>query len=837
MPSRGYIAGKPVSRWEADSDNIDIEYKNLDKPLQQHHPCPQCLIARKGIIIKGTIVLAVFLFGLIIGYLVRRNIHEEYIAPSIKQQYEGIQQDYDPAIRDELQARVTHVGNFEDSLHMLTSSIRMTATHNAITVLAYIKAWWKTFNFDSVTVKNYTVMLSYPNYTAFGENHVAIKGANNSTIFETRTNNSNLHPDISPFSAFSHSGNVLGDVVYCNFGRRQDYVWLSENGVKTEGFIHVIRYGKIHPSNKIKLAEEHGAAGVILYPDPAEYCAPSSNSPATPDTSSGSSSSSTQGHSGSNSYDDNGTTPAGSGISWWLQGDMVPSEHVRYWLTGDPSTPDYPALPGVPRSVSPEGSQPHIPVYPISYNDAHILMQNLGGNSTPADFHGGLNVPYKSGPGYIAPWDKHKVELSVSNVELYREIYNVLAIIRGKYEKDHYVVIGAHMDAWGYGGVDAGTSYAVIMDLARTFHDQFNQGWRPRRTIIFAFWDASKFGHIGAYEWTQEFEKQLSSGGVAYIDIDSAIRGNHSFYAESNPLLYDVIMQAAMSVPWRGEGGKGADGKQRSVFDIWKERGKRSVYKPDQPWINNPTGDGDHSPFLYRLGMSSLLTAFTYDLESYPELPTYPAHNTLQDDMSYVLNIDPGYILHSALVQVLCDIVLRLADSAIIPMDVTHYSDMMVQAYNRVRPDIVTHLGPYDAGMLLYVSSKKFYLLKFAISNFTEAADKFQASVSAQNKSQLKEFDVLEINDKLIRLSRAFIYEGNLLHYGQYRNVLMAPHPFNLNEAVTFPGLTLEDDHRPLQESDLSSFRRELVILVVAIRRARDILLDDFGPDMERSEF
>jgi len=28
-------------------------------------------------------------------------------------------------------------------------------------------------------------------------------------------------------------------------------------------------------------------------------------------------------------------------------------------------------------------------------------------------------------------------------------------------------------------------------------------GWKPRRTIIFALWDASKYGHIGAYEWAQ----------------------------------------------------------------------------------------------------------------------------------------------------------------------------------------------------------------------------------------------------------------------------------------------------------------------------------------------
>ncbi|GFR65758.1 N-acetylated-alpha-linked acidic dipeptidase 2 [Elysia marginata] len=636
MPSRGYIAGKPVSRWEADSDNIDIEYKNLDKPIQQFNPCPQCLSGKRGIIVKGVIILVIFLVGLVVGYLIRRNVHEVYIAPKVKQKYIGIQQDYDPTIRDELQARVTHVGNFEDSLHMLTTSVRMSGTSNAVTILGYIKAWWNTFNFDSVTVKNYTVLLSYPNYTAFGENHVALK-AENLTIFQTRTNNSNLHPDISPFSAYSHSGNVLGDIVYCNYGRREDYKWLVNKTVKISGVIHLIRYGKIHPSNKVRLAEEHGAAGVILYPDPADHCAPGfQSSPPTGD-----------GTPGTEDYDSLSAATDNSETSWWLHGDQVPSEHVRYWLTGDPATPDYPALSlKLMESMTPKliCETSRVKVYNYVFS-----LRNLGGTSTPPDFHGGLNVSYNTGPGYLAPDEKQKVELSVSNVLLAREIDNVIAIIRGKYEKDHYVVVGAHMDAWGYGGVDAGTSYAVIMDLARTFHDQFNQGWRPRRTIIFAFWDASKYGHVGAYEWTQEFEKQLSSGGVAYIDIDCAIRGNYSFYAESNPLLYDVIMQATQSVTWYGEG---TSGKEKTVYDVWRERGRRSPDRPEKPWINSPSGDGDHSPFFYRLGMSSLLTAFTYDTKAYPYLEDYPAHNTLQDNMQYVLNIDPGYKLHSALVQV-----------------------------------------------------------------------------------------------------------------------------------------------------------------------------------------
>ncbi|CAG5125784.1 unnamed protein product, partial [Candidula unifasciata] len=532
------------------------------------------------------------------------------------------------------------------------------------------------------------------------ENRVAIRTDSGTLIFETWINNSNIHPDITPFNAYAHSGNVEGDVVYCNFGRKSDYALLAKMGVRTDGVIHLIRYGKIHPANKIKLAEEKGALGVILYPDPADYC--------------------------------NGLTNVSG--TWWLQGDQVPSEHVRFWLTGDPSTPDYPALEGVPRAGNPRGSMPSICVYPISYNDAEIMLRHLGGTSPSPEWQGSLNVSYNSGPGFSGPWENYKVELNVSNSFMYREIHNVIAIFRGKYEKDHYVIIGAHIDAWGYGAVDAGTSFAVIMDLARTFSAQVAKGWRPRRTIIFALWDASKYGHIGAYEWVQEYEKQLTTGGVAYINIDSAIRGNYSFYAESNPLLYDSL---------------DPDQEGKTVYDVWKERGTRSSFSKTQPWINNLSGDQDHSPFMYRIGMSSLLAAFTYDMQAYPNLPTYPAHNTLQDTMKYVTDIDPGYRLHSMLLQVLCDIVLRLSDSAIIPMNVTHYSDMMHQRL----PAVIDMLSSTPLG-------NDTEILQSTIADFTQAAQQFQSKLDKQNKTDMTEFDVLEINDKLIRISRSFIYDG-----------------------------------------------------------------------------
>ncbi|XP_012946198.1 aminopeptidase NAALADL1 [Aplysia californica] len=221
--------------------------------------------------------------------------------------------------------------------------------------------------------------------------------------------------------------------------------------------------------------------------------------------------------------------------------------------------------------------------------------------------------------------------------------------------------------------------------------------------------------------------------------------------------------------------------------------------------------------------MSSLLTAFSYNMEAYPELPTYPAHNTLQDDMGYVLDIDPGYILHSSLVQILSDIVLRVSDSAVIPMNVTHYGTMMRAGLAGVQKNIDSVLGANETE-----------LLKSSIEDFTKAAEDFQKQIDAKDRNNMTEFEVLEINDKLIRLSRAFIYEGGLLHRSQYRNLLIAPHPDNLNEEVVFPGLAGNLGSDPSEERVQLS--RELVILVVAVKRARDILLDDFGPNLIRDE-
>lgn len=77
MPAKGkYIAGKQVSRWDADTDNVDIEYKNLDSQSVTSVPF---FSGRKGCLLKVLFLLLFFSVGMILGYMVRRNIHETLI--------------------------------------------------------------------------------------------------------------------------------------------------------------------------------------------------------------------------------------------------------------------------------------------------------------------------------------------------------------------------------------------------------------------------------------------------------------------------------------------------------------------------------------------------------------------------------------------------------------------------------------------------------------------------------------------------------------------------------------------------------------------------------------
>ena len=70
-----------------------------------------------------------------------------------------------------------------------------------------------------------------------------------------------------PFFAWAPSGDARGRVVYANHGDRGDYAFLAKAGVPVKGAIVLARAGGVCRSMKSLLAEEAGAAGLLLYPE------------------------------------------------------------------------------------------------------------------------------------------------------------------------------------------------------------------------------------------------------------------------------------------------------------------------------------------------------------------------------------------------------------------------------------------------------------------------------------------------------------------------------------------------------------------------------------------
>ena len=74
------------------------------------------------------------------------------------------------------------------------------------------------------------------------------------------------------YHAYSASGDVTAPIVYANSGNPADYAWLADHGVDVSGKIVLVRYSMPYSYRGFKAlaAEERGAAGILIYSDPAE---------------------------------------------------------------------------------------------------------------------------------------------------------------------------------------------------------------------------------------------------------------------------------------------------------------------------------------------------------------------------------------------------------------------------------------------------------------------------------------------------------------------------------------------------------------------------------------
>jgi N-acetylated-alpha-linked acidic dipeptidase len=602
------------------------------------------------------------------------------------------------------------------------------------------------------------------------------------------------------FNAYSVDGDVTGPVVYVNYGRPQDYDDLERRGISVQGAIVLARYGNSWRGIKPKVAAEHGAVGCLIYSDPMD-----------------------DGYYIDDVFPE-GPTRNGGGVQRGSVMDMPT-------YPGDPLTPDVGATPDAKRlDIKDVTTLTKIPVLPISYADAQPLLAALRGPVVPEPWRGALPITYHFGPG---PARVHmKVAFNWNRVPL----YDVIARMQGSTYPDEWVIRGNHHDAWVNGAGDPGSGMSVVLEEARALGELAKQGWRPKRTLVYAAWDGEEEGLLGSTEWVEAHDKDLREHAVAYVNSDGTGRG--FFNASGSHSLESLVNAVARDVE-----------DPETKMSIWKRAQARRIVQGSRDERNEARTRGDlriaalgsgsdYSPFLQHNGVPSLDLRFGgFDNSD-------GIYHSIYDDYYYYTKfLDTDFAYGRALAQVAGTMMIRMADADLLPFEYTDLADT-VQSYLKEletllktqQDDVRERNRQIDDGVFAATNDPKrpmqaprmeqvapalnFASLENAAQRLTDAAARYRKAVDAARPSfASNSAAVRTINAKLLQAERQFTDQGGLPKRPWYRHMLYAPGFYTGYAVKTMPGV-----REAIEQKEYANAEAEIVRVANALEREAALL-------------
>ena len=454
---------------------------------------------------------------------------------------------------------------------------------------------------------------------------------------------------LPPFTAYGADGDVTAELIYVNQGMPDDYKELALHGLDVKGKIVIARYGGGWRGLKPKLAHEHGAVGCIIFSDPRD-----------------------DGYGAGDAYPKGGFRPA-DGVQRGSVLDMPV-------YPGDPLTPGVGATDDAKRLSREEAKTLlKIPVLPISYGDAQPLLAALGGPVAPASWRGALPLTYHIGPGPA------KVHLVVESDWSLTPIYNVIATLKGSERPDEWVIRGNHHDGWVFGAWDPLSANVVLMAELKAIGALAKDGWRPKRTLVYASWDGEEPGLLGSTEWVETHFDELRRNAVLYVNSDTNgrgfldVAGSHSYQAMigevaaavKDPQTGVTALQRLRAKILVDGNAKGAGEEVRRVAKVISAGGN--------PPIGALGSGSDFTPFLQHLGVASLDVSFGGEDD---QGGVY--HSNYDSFDHYERFGDPGFVYGVALAQTIGRVVLRTANADVLPLRVGDFSEVVTRYADEV---------------------------------------------------------------------------------------------------------------------------------------------------------
>uniref|UniRef100_A0A8C0J9Y8 Aminopeptidase NAALADL1 n=1 Tax=Chelonoidis abingdonii TaxID=106734 RepID=A0A8C0J9Y8_CHEAB len=717
-----------------------------------------------GAVIVGALLLTV---GILLGHFAIPKGGNGRGAPSWVQ---TVGRDLNESLLQSFMDQVDS-GKIRENLKALASQPHMATTKGDEELVKLLLSRWQDpqIGLDSASEDVYGVFLSFPDPQR--PNSVAV-GVCGSQIFSTRRSEKNVTADqahadvVQPYAAYAPPGNPRGRLVYANQGKRSDYLELVNMGINLNGTVAITRYGGAGRANKAVNGAEFGVAGVVVYTDPADI-------------------------NDGRAFEEE-TYPN----SWYLPPSGVERGSYSVYF-GDLLTPYYPAKGNIGGAPIPTPSKEvwgGAETLTTPYISGSMSSSNLSGPVAPASWQGSLGCSYHVGPGFrtggLFP-NTSDVQVNVHNQRVIKNSSNVMGFIRGSEEPDRYVLYGNHRDSWVHGAIDPSSGTAVMLEITRVLGKMLKEGMRV--------WGVHRGATIPS-----EFYSKLRERSVAYINVDISVFANATLRAQGTPPAQSVIFAAAKQVP----------GSSMSVYDNWRNHFSRiSPSYGVIPNLGSLGAGSDYASFIHYLGITSMDIAYTYDRNK-TSARIYPAYHTAFDTFDYADRfIDPGFTSHQAVARTVGNVLLRLADSLILPLNVSDYGEKLDELYSAAtQGDFLANLNANNLSL---------GPLKAAIGQFKSvAADFNQRIMKLKEEESPSPLQIRMVNDQIMLLERAFLNPQAFPNQYYYSHVIWAS---KSSDQATFPGLA-DAYTSALETGDWDQVRKHLTIVVQAVESAASTL-------------
>ncbi len=658
-----------------------------------------------------------------------------------------------------LTAEPNHVGSPHDKV-------------NADQILSWFKEWgWdahiETFWVLYPTPISETLELDGPKPFKATLQEPPIPGDSSATATE---------PALPAYVDYQGDGDVSAPLVYVNYGMQDDYKTLQRLGVGVKGKIVIARYGGGWRGLKPTLAHDHGAVGCLIYSEPKD-----------------------------DGYSVDETYPVGPmrpprGIQ---RGSVLDMQYYP----GDPLTPGIGATRDAKRiKMSEAPTIQKIPVLPISYADAQVLLESLGGQVVPPPWRGTLPITYNVGPSNAL------VHLAVKSDWSIKPVYDVIATMKGSTYPDQWVIRGNHHDGWVFGASDPMSGQVALLAEAKAIGGLAKQGWRPKRTLVYASWDGEEPMLLGSTEWAEEHADELKKKALLYINSDGNERG---FLGVGGSPDYQHLVNEVASVVIDPETGVPVGQRLRAKIrvealtsgdDRVKGEAKIAADK-DRDFAIEPLGSGsDFSVFLDRLGVPALSISFNGEGDAggvyHSRYDTFEHHTRF---------VDPGFIYDTLLAKTAGRMMLRLGDADVPVQRAGPFADAVAEYLDQVKKlaDAKRDEAEAQASLLRdrafqlaadptkssglptaldRVPHLEFAALEDAVDRLKRSAKAYDDAI-AKTATNLSAAQIAHLQALIFDIDQTLAPEVGLPGRTWYRNLIYAPGRFTGYGVKTLPGV------------------------------------------------